>query len=243
MSVILKCQNCGNDFSVINCRKNTAKYCSKECSNISKKGRDNCICTYCGKSFHLKPFAKEKAKRSMGFFCSKSCFYEYKKIWFVGLNNHQSGLKGNLNCSFKGLELPKTNHKNIDIMVYEPTHPYANKNGRVLKHRLIVEQNYTLFDKCFFENINGKIVLKKEVIVHHIDKNHSNNDISNLEILSRGQHTSIHNKDNCIKRDKLGRIIGVFKQGELLENRKDNDNQQPSLNRNVFEGSTTNSRV
>ena len=39
-----------------------------------------------------------------------------------------------------------------------------------------------------------------------------------------------------------GRIIGVLKQGELLEN-PEVGNQQPSMNSNVLEGSTTNSRV
>lgn len=41
---------------------------------------------------------------------------------------------------------------------------------------------------------------------------------------------------------KKGRIAGVFKQGELLENHSDNDNQQPNNDRNIVEGSTTNSR-
>jgi hypothetical protein len=36
--------------------------------------------------------------------------------------------------------------------------------------------------------------------------------------------------------------IGVFKSEELLEN-PEVDNQQPSLNRNIFKGSTTNSRI
>jgi len=36
--------------------------------------------------------------------------------------------------------------------------------------------------------------------------------------------------------------IGVFKQGELLENHN-NDNQQPSLISNDLEGSTTNTQV
>lgn len=45
-----------------------------------------------------------------------------------------------------------------------------------------------------------------------------------------------------IIRDEKGRIAGVFKQGELLENHSDNDNQQPSNDRNIVEGSTTNSR-
>ena len=37
-------------------------------------------------------------------------------------------------------------------------------------------------------------------------------------------------------------IFGVLKQGELLEN-PEVDNQQPSLDSNIFEGSETNNRV
>ena len=52
----------------------------------------------------------------------------------------------------------------------------------------------------------------------------------------------LHNSTKEIIRDQKGRIAGVFKQGELLENHSDNDNQQPSNDRNIVEGSTTNSR-
>lgn len=40
-----------------------------------------------------------------------------------------------------------------------------------------------------------------------------------------------------------GRITGVFKQGELLENPNIRDNQQPIFSRNTNEGSETNNRI
>lgn len=243
MGVTKICKQCGKSFTVIKCREHTAKFCCKECAAAALKAPNDTVCDFCGKSFHMKKCQKERYQRNMGTFCSRRCLNEYRKVWFIGDNNHQSGLKGHLNPSFKGVEIPKKNHNNIDIFIYEPSHPYANKDGRVLKHRLVVEQNYELFDKSFFERINGWVVLKKEVIVHHIDKNHSNNDIFNLDVLYRGEHTRLHNKDRIIIKGKLGRITGVLKRGELLGNRTDSDNQQPSLNGNVFEGSTTNSRV
>lgn len=62
--------------------------------------------------------------------------------------------------------------------------------------------------------------------------------------LTRSEHTSLHNSNKTIIRDiKTGRITGVIKQGELLENHIDSDNQQPSIDRNINEGSTTNSRI
>ena len=58
----------------------------------------------------------------------------------------------------------------------------------------------------------------------------------------KSEHRKLHNSTKEIIRDEKGRIAGVFKQGELLENHSDNDNQQPSNDRNIVEGSTTNSR-
>lgn len=54
---------------------------------------------------------------------------------------------------------------------------------------------------------------------------------------------SIHNTEKQIVRDrKTGRIIGVIKFRELLEN-LEADNQQPSLDSNIFEGSTTSNQI
>ena len=158
-----------------------------------------------------------------------------------GEGNHQFGLKGKLNSSFKGIEIIRHNHNIDDILVYDPAHPFADKDGRVKKHRLLVEQNYKLFDKKFFIKEGGRIILKKEYQVHHKDGNHDNNDINNLEVLTRSEHSSIHSKEKEIIRDtQTGRIIGVVKQGELLGN-PEVGNQQPSQPLTKLEGSETNS--
>ena len=69
------------------------------------------------------------------------------------------------------------------------------------------------------------------------------NSINNLIPVTRAEHGKIHTKYNEIVRDnKTGRITGVIKQGELLE-KPEAVNQQPSLNSNILEGSTTNVRV
>lgn len=68
--------------------------------------------------------------------------------------------------------------------------------------------------------------------------------MSNLEILTRSEHTIIHNLEKEIIRDPTnGRITGVFKRGELLGNPNIRDNQQPSFSRNTNEGSETNNRI
>lgn len=234
------CLTCGKKFQVPQHRKDTAKYCSVECQQKSLHGELNCTCEVCGKKFHRKPFHLKRFKHTT---CSKECLNKLKSILYKGEGNHQYGLKGDLNASFKGQEITKKNHELIEIRVYDPTHPYCDRNGRVLKHRLTVEENYHLFDSKYFETINERVVLKKTSHVHHINENHNDNAIENLIPVTMKEHREIHNLDKVIVRDpETGRITGVFKRGELLE-KPEVVNQQPSLSGNTLEGSETSSRV
>ena len=54
-----------------------------------------------------------------------------------------------------------------------------NKNGNVKEHRYIMEQY-----------LGRK--LKENEIVHHKDGNKLNNDISNLEVMTRSEHSKLH---------------------------------------------------
>lgn len=228
MNVELKCCNCGKKYEVIPSRQFKSKYCSKVCSNNAKKAENNVDCTYCKKQFYMKKFQLNRYTRTRGIYCSKSCKYNDLKIKMKGDLNHQYGLKGELNSSFKGKEILKKNGNNIDIRIYKPEHPLSDVNGRVLKHRLLVEENYHQFDADFFFFENGIYYLKKEYDVHHIDNNHNNNDILNLLPVTKSEHTKIHNKHKIIIRDKFGKITGVIKSCELLETPEE-DNQQPSI--------------
>lgn len=63
--------------------------------------------------------------------------------------------------------------------VYVPEHPKATKNGYVLEHRIVVENNL------------GRL-LNSDEVVHHKDGNKKNNDISNLEVMKRIEHSKLH---------------------------------------------------
>lgn len=95
-----------------------------------------------------------------------------------------------------------------DIWVYCPDNPYANKSGRVRLHRRIVEIYAEHFERKFFDEVNGKLYLKKHLYVHHIDGNHNNNEFTNLQIVTRAEHRRLHNLMKAPTRDILtGRFI------------------------------------
>lgn len=194
---------CGKEFYVPHWRDKTAKYCSRECSDSTKPAKPNVICTHCGKPFHMKPYQQKKTNRRRGYFCSKKCHYEYMKKWFCGENNHQYGLRGNLNPTFVNKDITYQNHKLTETMVYDPY-----RMERVARHRFVVELNHDKFDDKFFVYNNGSWALKKGYVVHHKDGNHSNDSLENLEILTKSEHSSYHNKVNPMPHDKFnGRFI------------------------------------
>jgi hypothetical protein len=165
--VELKCKTCNSSFEVENWRKDRAKYCSAKCANIGSIAKNNISCSNCGKDFHIKKSQLERYNRNHGVYCSIKCYSMAKKVLMSGSLNHQYGLKGDLNSSFKGCEITRKNNNLTEIKVYCPENPNCDVNGRVSKHRLLVEENYKMFqDKCF-EIKNGIVVLKK---IYHMTR-------------------------------------------------------------------------
>lgn len=184
-----KCRQCGKTCE----HQPISGFCSHGCYGryIKSHKEPNCVCPVCGASFYIKPSKIASTKHLIC--CSKECSRIYRSKWFSGTGNHQYGLKGSKNPTFSGKEIIRKNHRNKDVRVYVPYRPDADNIGRVIKHKLIVEENYSKFGEKYFDLIDGVMVLKKGFVVHHKDGNHDNNDISNLEILTRGEHTSLHN--------------------------------------------------
>ncbi|EJO5346403.1 HNH endonuclease [Clostridium botulinum] len=66
------------------------------------------------------------------------------------------------------------------ISVYMPEHPHANKEGYVMEHRLVMEK------------VLGRYIRKNEV-VHHINKKRNDNRPENLMIFSSiNDHAKYH---------------------------------------------------
>ena len=150
-----------------------------------------------------------------------------------GENNHQYGLVGDKNTSFKGNEIISEFGY---ILEYCPDHPFpydkSVKGTRVFQHRLIIERNYQNFNPEYFIEINGKFYLKPEYSVHHINEIKTDNRLENLQIITRSEHTSIHNKEKELIKDSLGRIIGVAKSSNIGEDCDVN----PEINSKIAKG-------
>lgn len=191
---IRQCTECGKDIEIYHKKRlETEKiFCSRECNSIYvKKIHLNTICPICGIKFYRKPYAKNKYKNT---YCSKECHRKAKTEYMKGEKNHQYGLKGNLNSSWKSDK--KVSYYGY-ILVRCLDHPFKNSDDMVFEHRLIAEQ-YLLNDENSVE-INGKKYLKPELIVHHKDKNRKNNSVENLEIMSLSEHTSMHFKQKKLE--------------------------------------------
>lgn len=208
MIVDKKCEICGKEFTVPHWRIDTAKYCSKECQHNSLKAKPNLVCPICGKSFHRKPFHINRCKGDLGYCCSKSCATKLMRVRMLGENNHQYGVKGDLNSSYKQGKIFSNNHNKIDVFIYiGDWYKKYNKSGRIPEHRYLVELNHLLYPSEYFEEIDGWYYLKGGLHIHHKDHNHDNNQLSNLEILTRGEHCRVHNLSNPRKRNKKGQFI------------------------------------
>lgn len=202
------CDWCSVEFecSPSRWKKNNTHCCSKECMGAllkSKRENDpdylNCTCPVCGKKFHKKQFHVDKYNVIC---CSMKCSLEVRRDKMTGENNHQFGLKGEKNASWKSDEkINSYGYRLIRVL----DHPFCNSDGFVFEHRLVAEK-YLLTDDNSVE-IGGKKYLKKEYAVHHIDMNKLNNDVSNLIVMPKGEHSRLHNAMTKRKRDSLGRFI------------------------------------
>lgn len=194
------CEWCGEHFMAPPSRSK-AKHicCSKECmSNLIKSRNLNCTCPVCIKKFHLKP-----SHITGNNCCSKECKAKLDSIKMTGEGNHQYGIKGKNNSSWKSdVRISTYGYRMIRVL----DHPFRNSSDFVFEHRLVAEQ-YLLTDETSIE-INGKRYLKPELEVHHIDQNKLNNDPSNLLILTKSEHIALHNKLSPTKKDPTtGRFI------------------------------------
>jgi len=95
--------------------------------DLSRENRtQNYKCVVCGKAHYQRPNAIKRTK--YGLTCSKECGKINRSRHTKGEDNHQFGVKGKRNASFKGVE--KISRYGY-VLIYKPSHPRANHAGYV----------------------------------------------------------------------------------------------------------------
>lgn len=212
--ITVDCVWCGTAVSVYPSRLESKNICcSRECAAELKKSMrtTNCACFICKKDFYIKPSQLSKRNSNGQATCSKECFAEATKLRMSGEGNHQYGLRGEDNSSFKsGFKISSYGY----LLVQNPGHPKVWADGYMPLHRLIVEEELIETQQYeFLESNNTRLVLSSEYDVHHIDGNKLNNSLKNLAVLYKAEHKSLHGKENYLTReiDVLGRLQPTIK--------------------------------
>lgn len=91
-------------------------------------------------------------------------------------------------CNFNGLNgyghIKK--HNCGYILAYAPKHPKAHKDGYVMLHTILMERAI------------GRYLASNEV-VHHLNRDRSDNRIENLRLMDKHEHMSMHMKERYSK--------------------------------------------
>ena len=146
---------------------------------------DNCI--QCGNRFFA--LLSQQKRRDGGKYCSNSCSKIGKKLTDLHKEKLSISKRGDRNPFWNGGKMTSHGYR----LLKRPDHPNANGGGYVFEHRLVMSEHI------------GRPLTKEEV-VHHKNRNRSDNRIENLELLSKREHSQHHifstNKNWVYVRDR-----------------------------------------
>lgn len=204
------CEFCGREVEY-KYKSHVRKYCSHQCSNSAhwltrENGKTEKItCKICEKEFSILSSVK-KARENNGTkvqYCSRTC---------MGIGAKKAKMVECKNC---GKEFETT--RSI-FCSRKCSGESRKKSGVAKKDGFWMENGYKVIyldgNKSIKEHI--KIMqdyigreLRVDEVVHHIDEDRANNDISNLKLMTKGVHSRLHrNKEKADGRHLFGGYHG-----------------------------------
>lgn len=151
------------------------KFCSSVCYFLDRWGKGRKLKIKCLNC--NEDFSAHISEKRK--FCKMECRIQWKK-------NHKSPPS-----HWKGGRIKYGSHSNY-WAVYQPHHPFADSKGYVMEHRLVMEKKIKRF-------------LNFKEVVHHINRNPSDNRIENLQLLNKRQHDKIHTAERHKTQPQFGR--------------------------------------
>lgn len=165
-----KCSQCKEDFSCKTNRERQNHFCTHDCYSKWLREGNGNSSKTVFKKGHVGLMLGKKHSEK-----AKRKISEYQKT-----RKHAFGEKS---VHWMGGRIYRLGY----ISIYRPEHPNCNRQGYVPEHRLVVE------------GVIGRILSKVEV-VHHIDKDKTNNSPSNLMLFKNdSEHQKYHAK---LRREK-----------------------------------------
>lgn len=148
---------------------------NKRISNKTKKGMtDEEFKSYLNNEYNIKYKSMIEISKNLG--VSHPIVKKYLIKYGFRIRTKQEQQSSIYSSNWKG---GKRKKKEGYIEIYYPTHPRANSRKCVYEHILVAER------------MIGRQLNDNEV-VHHIDRNKSNNNPNNLLVLTRSEHAKLH---------------------------------------------------
>lgn len=207
------CKLCGSPFQTGKWR---IRYCSKECRVKGyAQGAVAMKCKVCRAIYYTHDSRLGRSK-----YCSKECQHKSmvlprgkcrlckRPIVPTKTNPHATFCNRTCSSRWTAKHRPTTKYRvktyHGYILVRRPEHPQATKRGYIMEHRLVMEK------------MIGRHLEKGEV-VHHKNKNKSDNRKRNLELMTKYQHDCLPKPKNPLVCPKCGHTIARTKYAQRAE--------------------------
>lgn len=81
------------------------------------------------------------------------------------------------------------------VRITAPGHPFGRgPNSYVMEHRLVVEADLRVSNPAseWLVRVDDELYLGPHAEVHHVDGDRGNNQLENLEVMSKADHARLH---------------------------------------------------